>query len=720
MGSIVAVVAALAVAFALPAGAVTGPNPAGPVTLSYSTPTTGLVAGVTPATETYSTSATAGTLNGAVISHICAHGANISNTTDFGYQGSFCVKQAGIASGGLTVGSDYQTQTVFSGTPSSGPLNFHVGEGTVTWIDDLSGVHTLTCGPGNPCDVVTEVNYSNSPAQSFFTQEMDFAGAPAAPTLNTATAGDTTVALGWTAGSDGGSPITNYQVNVSPSPSSGPCSTGSCLTGSTGTTFTVTGLTDFTPYSFTVQAVNAVNTGPISNSLSATPGPAGPTLNGTPGNGVENLTWTAVTGATNYRVTVNPHPGSGACSTGTCLTGNVTSFQVPGLSNGTPYTFTVAAQIGANFTAESNVVASTPSGDVIRQAITVTRPQGVLVISQYCSGMPTDINGNFDPSNNNGNNTPNLVPNTLCSLTLSGPRPDNLFNDAITAQPRSVTDAVTNGTTTVTSPSIAFTQNDVNQLVSGDGIPAGDRIQSVSNSQTALLTLPATTNFSGGNFSIVGSTVNFASAHAFTAGNEIEGLDIPGGTTIANVVSTTAVDISAPADAATTGMTVRIWTVAPTPAHLLTTGPHAGQYLQATGELRQVMIVDTRPSDPGWTATGQVSSFSNGTQTFSGDDLAWTPQQVHAFSAAFASPDGSYSMAPTAGASFPPGTPALGTLTSTSTDTSAPGTFGGATLAYANTGHGLGLAALDANLLLWIPVFNNAGTFSATLTLTAI
>jgi hypothetical protein len=42
------------------------------------------------------------------------------------------------------------------------------------------------------------------------------------------------------------------------------------------------------------------------------------------------------------------------------------------------------------------------------------------------------------------------------------------------------------------------------------------------------------------------------------------------------------------------------------------------------------------------------------------------------------------------------------------------------TLAYANAGHGLGLAQLDANLTLWIPVFDQAGHYSAVLTLTAV
>ena len=202
---------------------------------------------------------------------------------------------------------------------------------------------------------------------------------------------------------------------------------------------------------------------------------------------------------------------------------------------------------------------------------------------------------------------------------------------------------------------------------------------------------------------------------------EIEGLYIPGGSTITNVVNTTVVDVSAPADGVSNGFAVREWLQAPTPAKLLTTGPHAGQYFEATGQLRQVMIVDTRTADTGWTATGAVSDFSDGTHTFSGDYLGWSPKAEHAFSQPFTGPSGAYSMSPANGGAILPGTvPGLATGTSASTDTLVAGNVPGATLAYAGAGHGLGLAQLDASLDLWIPVNSFAGVYTATLTLTAI
>jgi len=91
--------------------------------------------------------------------------------------------------------------------------------------------------------------------------------APSAPTGVTATAGDTTATVSWTAPSDGGSPITRYTVT----PYIGSTAqTPTTVTGSPPVTnATVTGLTDGTSYTFTVSATNAVGTGPESTPSTA-------------------------------------------------------------------------------------------------------------------------------------------------------------------------------------------------------------------------------------------------------------------------------------------------------------------------------------------------------------------------------------------------------------------------------------------------------------------
>src|SRR6185312_9953702 len=111
---------------------------------------------------------------------------------------------------------------------------------------------------------------------------------PGAPTLNTATPGNTQVSLSWSApASDGGNAITAYTATASPGGAK--CATAGA------TSCTVNGLTNGVAYSFTVTATNAAGTGAPSNALSATPVaaatvPGAPTLNtATPGNGSVTL-----------------------------------------------------------------------------------------------------------------------------------------------------------------------------------------------------------------------------------------------------------------------------------------------------------------------------------------------------------------------------------------------------------------------------------------------
>jgi len=86
------------------------------------------------------------------------------------------------------------------------------------------------------------------------------AGTPLAPVGVHGTPGDSTVSVAWDAPpSNGGPPVTNYQVTATPGGRT-------CL--ATSTSCTVTGLTDDTAYSFIVTASNAVG-----SSAASVPGP---------------------------------------------------------------------------------------------------------------------------------------------------------------------------------------------------------------------------------------------------------------------------------------------------------------------------------------------------------------------------------------------------------------------------------------------------------------
>jgi hypothetical protein len=94
--------------------------------------------------------------------------------------------------------------------------------------------------------------------------------APAAPTLNSAVPGNTTIALTWTPNASGGSAIIDYVIEQSPNGSTG--WTIVADGGGTATTYTVTGLTNETIQYFRVYTVTAVGASASpSNVMSATP-----------------------------------------------------------------------------------------------------------------------------------------------------------------------------------------------------------------------------------------------------------------------------------------------------------------------------------------------------------------------------------------------------------------------------------------------------------------
>ncbi len=144
-------------------------------------------------------------------------------------------------------------------------------------------------------------------------------------------------------------------------------------------------------------------------------------------------------------------------------------------------------------------------------------------------------------------------------------------------------------------------------------------------------------------------------------------------------------------------------------AHFLTTGTGAGQFYEANGVLNQVTVVDTRDGDPGFQVNGQMGTFDDGAgHTFSGSELGWTPIKTSdspAFTDSLGNP---YDQTVTAGPVVNPNSTVAGGLAS------------GKQLAAAPAGAGLGIAVLDANLKLWIPVFDHSGTYTGILTITAL
>ena len=220
------------------------------------------------------------------------------------------------------------------------------------------------------------------------------ANVPGVPTEVGAVAGSGLVTVSWTApATDGGSPITGYAVREYVGTSTTPAATLTAPAGATS--LAVTGLVNGTSYRFDVAAVNAVGTGPASAlTASVTPraalSPVPTGVTGEAGNASATVRWTApasTAGVTGYRV--RALAGTTVARTVTVGAGQ-TVAAVPGLVNGTTYTFTVNTVVttGTGTSQGPNSTASAPVTPATT-AQTSTAPAVVGVASSAGSATVT-------------------------------------------------------------------------------------------------------------------------------------------------------------------------------------------------------------------------------------------------------------------------------------------------------------------------------------------
>jgi RHS repeat-associated protein len=185
-------------------------------------------------------------------------------------------------------------------------------------------------------------------------------GAPSAPTGVTATPGNAQAIVSWSApASNGGSAITGYTVT----PYAGSTAGTATNVGAGITSTSITGLSNGTAYTFQVTASNTVGTSVPATSAAITPvGPPSAPVNvtATPGSLQATVSWSAPTsngGGSISGYTVTPFAGGSAMSP-TVVSGSTLSTTITGLSNGTTYTFQVAATnaAGTGPVATSNAV----------------------------------------------------------------------------------------------------------------------------------------------------------------------------------------------------------------------------------------------------------------------------------------------------------------------------------------------------------------------------
>ena len=198
---------------------------------------------------------------------------------------------------------------------------------------------------------------------------------PGMPGTLTATAGDASVMLSWTAPTTGGA-VTGYEYEQTVNGVSG----GWMSTGmGTNTMLELTGLMNGTTYAYRVRAVNTAGGGAVSNIATAmpvaavvVPGMPG-TLTAVAGSGHVTLSWTAPTsgGAVagyEYEQT------AGGVTAGWMPTGmgTTTTLTVTGLTNGITYTFRVRAVNTAGGGVASNIVTAMPAAGPARTISSVS------------------------------------------------------------------------------------------------------------------------------------------------------------------------------------------------------------------------------------------------------------------------------------------------------------------------------------------------------------
>jgi titin len=176
---------------------------------------------------------------------------------------------------------------------------------------------------------------------------------PGSTTLATPTAGDTQIALSWTApSSDGGASITSYKIEQSTTSASAGFTEAVASTGSTATTKTITGLTNGQDYWFRVTAINGKGTGTASPVRSATPAmvPGSPTIAArAAGDAQIELTWAAPAsngGAsiTSYKIEQSTTSATAGFTVAVASTGSTAITKTfTSLTNGQAYWFKVSA-----------------------------------------------------------------------------------------------------------------------------------------------------------------------------------------------------------------------------------------------------------------------------------------------------------------------------------------------------------------------------------------
>lgn len=288
----------------------------------------------------------------------------------------------------------------YATAPTSAPVTAYEYsiDGGTSWLalTNSNGKYLIS-GLTNGTEYDVIIRAKNSVGAGPASESVSGTPNPPQPATNVvATAGNGSATVSFTAGTG----AAYYKVKASPG-------TRTCNAYSPNFSCTVSGLTNGTEYTFTVESLdnsdNVLATSTASDPVTPTAGgggggsapaaPNAPTTNA--GDGEVTVSWTAVSGATSYTVTSNPDGK-------TCTTSG-TSCVVQNLTNGTSYTFSVVATNSNGSSAPSSASGSvTPtvgggSAPAAPGTPTVTAGDGKVTVSWAAVAGATSYTVTSDP-----------------------------------------------------------------------------------------------------------------------------------------------------------------------------------------------------------------------------------------------------------------------------------------------------------------------------------
>ena len=356
--------------------------------------------------------------------------------------GNISVSWTTPGNGGLAI-SSYILQYRISGTGSWT---------TITGISSVATNYVIT-GLANSTtyDIqIAAVNIVGTGAYSNIVIGLTFT-TPNSPTNLTGVSSNGQAALTWTAPTNnGGTPITGYLVEYNSTNPSGPWTPVN--TGSTATTYTLTGLTNGTLYYVRVSGVNIVGTGTPSNVISLTPstipGPAIIISSASCDNQQVLVTWAPPTNTggapiLSYNLQYSNTGLAGSwlpTPTPYSVAAPTTSYTFTGLTNGTLYYFQVAA---VNTIGTGPYSAQTPNSNAT-PSITPQPPIPITTTAITSSSIAVSWTTPTGLANTGGNPiTGYIVYWSQISSTGSVIPPVNSYNTTTSGTPLATTYTIT-------------------------------------------------------------------------------------------------------------------------------------------------------------------------------------------------------------------------------------------------------------------------------------